>query len=144
MCPTSFVRLVMVLAATAVAATSHGQDTPPPTDEGRHDFESSCAVCHGVDGKGDGPYARSHELKTPDLTLLTARNGGVFPYRRVAEIIDGRRGTIIHGIPGMPIWGDRYKAIAAAECLDAHCDPESVARARVRALTEYIRRLNAN
>jgi len=134
----------MVLAATVVAATGNAQDQSPPTDEGRQDFESSCAVCHGVDGKGDGPYARSHELTTPDLTLLTARNGGVFPYRRVAEIVDGRSGLIIHGIPGMPVWGDRYKAMAAAECRDAHCDPESVVRARVRALTEYIRRLNAN
>ena len=144
MCPTSFVRMLVVLAASAVAAAGNAQDKLQPNDEGRQDFESSCAVCHGADGKGDGPYARLHGLQTPDLTALTARNGGVFPYRWVAEIVDGRRGLIIHGIPGMPVWGDRYKAMAAAGCRDAHCDPESVVRARVRAMTEYIRRLNSN
>ena len=100
-------------------------------------------MCHGVGGKGDGSYALFHELKPPDLTLLTARNRGEFPYARVAEIIDGRHSTIIHGIPGMPIWGDRYEVEAEAECRETHCAPEAMVRARVRALTEYIRRLNS-
>jgi len=144
MCPTKFVGTLLVLAATAVAATCNAQEQFQPADQGRRDFESDCAMCHGVDGKGGGSYARLQQLKTPDLTLLTVRNRGEFPYRQVAEIIDGRHSTIIHGIPGMPIWGDRFEAVAAAECRDTHCDPESVVRARVRALTEYIRRLNSN
>jgi mono/diheme cytochrome c family protein len=126
-----------------VAVTGRAQETLQPADEGKRDFESSCATCHGAGGKGDGSYALFHELKTPDLTLLTARNRGEFPYRRVAEIIDGRHSTIIHGIPGMPIWGDEYRAKADAECRQTHCNPESVVRSRVRALTEYIRRLNS-
>jgi mono/diheme cytochrome c family protein len=143
MCPTRFVGTLLVAAATAVAATGHAQEKLQPTDEGKRDFESSCAICHGVGGKGDGSYALFHGLKTPDLTLLTTRNRGVFPYRRVAEIIDGRHSTIIHGTPGMPVWGDRYRVKAATECRDTHCDPEAMVRARVRALTEYIRRLNS-
>jgi mono/diheme cytochrome c family protein len=142
--PTKFVGTLLVFAATAVAAICNAQEQLQPTDQGKLDFEADCAMCHGADGKGDGSYARSQQLKTPDLTLLTARNRGVFPYRRVAAIIDGRHGPVIHGIPGMPIWGDRYKAMAAAECRHAHCDPKAVVRARVRALTEYIRRLNSD
>ena len=126
-----------------VATIGHAQEKAQPLDEGKRDFESSCAMCHGAGGKGDGSYALFHELKMPDLTVVTARNRGEFPYARVAEIIDGRHSTIIHGIPGMPIWGDIYSAKAAAECHKTHCDPESAVRARVRALTEYIRRLNS-
>lgn len=143
MCPTRFAGTLLVAAATAVAATGHAQETLQPTDEAQRDFESNCAICHGVGGKGDGSYALSYALKTPDLTLLTARNRGVFPYRRVAKIIDGRHSPIIHGTPGMPIWGDRYRVEAAAQCRETHCNPDAVVRARVRALTEYIRRLNS-
>ncbi len=140
--PTLVGRLLAAVVMT-VATIGHAQEKPQPADEGKHDFESSCAMCHGADGKGDGSYALIHELKPPDLTLLTARNRGEFPYARVAEIIDGRHSTVIHGIPGMPIWGDRYSVEAAAACRETHCDPGSVVRARVRALTEYIRRLNS-
>ncbi len=143
MSPAKFGWTLLLTAAMTVATIGHAQEKPQPPDEGKHDFESSCAICHGVGGKGGGSYALFHELKPPDLTLLTARNRGEFPYGRVAEIIDGRHSTIIHGIPGMPIWGDRYSVEAAAECRETHCDPESVVRARVRALTEYIRRLNS-
>jgi mono/diheme cytochrome c family protein len=143
MSPARFVATLLAATAMAVAATSHAQETLQPADGGKRDFESSCAICHGVGGKGDGSYALSHQLPITDLTLLTARNRGEFPYRRVAEIIDGRHSPIIHGIPGMPIWGDRYRVEAAAGCRETHCNPDSAVRVRVRALTEYIRRLNS-
>src|ERR1039458_9605091 len=130
--PARFVAKLLAATALAVTATSNAQETLQPADEGKRDFESSCAICHGVGGKGDGSYALFHGLKTPDLTLLTTRNRGVFPYRRVAEIIDGRHSTIIHGTPGMPVWGDRYRVKAATECRDTHCDPEAkIVRAHV-------------
>ncbi len=100
--PPIFVGALLAAVVMAVATVAHAQEKLQPPDEGKRDFESSCAICHGVGGKGDGSYAPSHELKPPDLTLLTARNRGEFPYARVAEIIDGRHSTVIHGISGMP------------------------------------------
>jgi mono/diheme cytochrome c family protein len=134
----------MLLAVVAILAplTNYAQEKLLPADVGKRDFESSCAICHGASGRGNGPYAVFHQLRIPDLTSLATRNGGDFPYRRVTEIIDGRKIIIIHGTPSMPIWGDRYKVKATEECRETHCDPEPLVRARVLALTEYIRRLN--
>ena len=60
-------------------------------------------------GKGDGPAA-SHLARRPaDLTKLSVSNGGVFPFVRVFEMIDGRLDVVMHGPREMPVWGDRYK-----------------------------------
>jgi hypothetical protein len=58
-------------------------------------YQSSCAACHGIDVKGDGPV--STELKTPpaDLTVLAKNNNGTFPYDMVYQVIDGRSSTIL-------------------------------------------------
>ena len=39
-------------------------------DVDKTEYQSSCAACHGINGKGDGPVSK--ELKTPpaDLTVL--------------------------------------------------------------------------
>ena len=59
--------MLVVIAAMAVAATGNAQDKLEPNDEARHDFESSCAVCHGAEGHGDGPMAKS--LNPPPFDL---------------------------------------------------------------------------
>lgn len=38
-----------------------------------------CASCHGVDAKGEGPVAKSLNVKPSDLTRIAARSGGKFP-----------------------------------------------------------------
>ena len=64
-------------------------------DVGKMEYQSSCAACHGIDAKGNGPVSK--ELKTPptDLTVLTKNNNGVFPYEMVYQVIDGRNSTIV-------------------------------------------------
>lgn len=42
--------------------------------------------------------------EVPDLTQLSALNGGVFPMLEVIHIIDGRTGLRGHGGP-MPVYG---------------------------------------
>ncbi len=77
--------------------------------EGKTQYQSSCAACHGIDAKGDGPVSK--ELKTPptDLTVLAKSNNGTFPYDVVYQMIDGRNTTIAsHGTREMPIWGYRF------------------------------------
>jgi len=112
-------------------------------DFGKREFQSHCYVCHGWDGKGDGPYASYELLKTkmPDLTTLSKRNNGVFPFQRVYEIIDGTEALKAHGPREMPIWGTAYREEEAH--FDIILNPEAYVRAHILALIDYISRLQA-
>lgn len=59
-----------------------------PADGGRA-FAENCAACHGADGTGNGPAARALSVTPPDLTGISARNGGSFPRDAVMSKIDG-------------------------------------------------------
>jgi len=98
-------RWLMIACVTAAfSAQASGQNA----DVGKTEYQSSCAACHGIDGKGDGPVGK--ELKTPpaDLTILAKNNSGVFPYEMVYETIDGRHTIGSHGTREMPVWGYRF------------------------------------
>src|SRR5271169_2952828 len=60
-------------------------------------FRAYCAVCHGHDGKGDGPMASALKAKVPDLTLLARHNKGQFPSARVRKMITGDETLKSHG-----------------------------------------------
>lgn len=81
-------------------------------DWGKAEYESNCASCHGLSGKGDGPLSESLRTKAADLTTLAKRNDGVFPAQRVYEIIDGRQEVAAHGPRAMPVWGRDYRSHA--------------------------------
>ncbi len=71
---------------------------------------ANCAACHGTDGAGNGPILDFLKNAPSDLTKLSERNGGQFPFERVYEVIadaDQNRG---HGTSEMPIWGNRFNA----------------------------------
>ena len=74
---------IMILAAIALAGC-----VEEPID-GRTAYLENCAACHGAAGMGNGPVARDLGEVPPDLTLIAARNGGVFPRDEVMSIIDG-------------------------------------------------------
>jgi hypothetical protein len=75
---------------------------------GKNEYLKSCASCHGVTGKGDGPVIKSLIKRPPDLTKLSEANKGVFPFSRIFDVIDGRIEVIIHGTRDMPVWGEVY------------------------------------
>jgi Cytochrome C oxidase, cbb3-type, subunit III len=121
-------------------------------DAGKKEYMSSCAACHGADGKGKGPL--SEELKTPpgDLTTLARRNNGVFPVNTVYETIDGRKAVTSHGTREMPIWGDlytpfpnispnQYSPKPTESYVDLSYDPEAILRTRILALIDYLNRI---
>jgi mono/diheme cytochrome c family protein len=113
-------------------------------DLGKREYDTNCAVCHGATGKGDGPFASVMNVRTPSLTALAKANGGVFPFARVYEIIEGAQVPKAHGVSGMMIWGDAYVTQRAGLKDDyggALYDPATLARARTLALTEYTYRL---
>jgi len=76
---------------------------------GEIEFQNHCAVCHGVDAKGDGLMSRFLTVPPADLTQLANKNGGTFPFWRIYGIIDGREDVRAHGTREMPIWGDRFR-----------------------------------
>lgn len=80
--------------------------------EGAKIFQYRCAMCHGLDGKGHGPDSVVLKHPTPDLTLISQRTGGKFPYERVKDIIDGEKpGLLSQGDREMPIWGPIFHAV---------------------------------
>lgn len=99
---TSILTGLIVLALVVLMSTPHlwAQDT------GKQDYMKYCAGCHGTDGKGNGPdlYVLPG-IKPPDLTLLSKKNGGVFPTDQVEATIDGRKVIPSHKRFDMPFWG---------------------------------------
>lgn len=80
-------------------------------EAGKREFQRSCATCHGVEGKGDGPSASTLNVKPADLTQMSKNHGGVFLFWRTYEKISGAAEAPIrgHGTREMPIWGERFR-----------------------------------
>jgi mono/diheme cytochrome c family protein len=133
------------LAVGTVAIASAQQSAPAEqsVDSGKYEYDGHCAACHGSSGAGDGPYSSYLNKPIPDLTSLSKKNGGAFPFERVYEIIDGRQKILAHGSVAMPIWGRRFRIEAGRRGDDYGADLEAVVRARILALTEYVYRLQA-
>ena len=115
------------------------------TDIGKQEYLSKCAACHGRDAKGDGPVAASLKQKVPDLTVLAKSNGGVFPFARTYDVIDGREAVAVHGPRDMPVWGTDYWEQGAG-LLRENTTPEelnSFARGRIIALIGYVSTLQS-
>jgi mono/diheme cytochrome c family protein len=118
-------------------------------DPGKVEYHSSCASCHGIDGKGNGPVSSDLKVPPSDLSVLARKNNGVFPFYSVYEIIDGRRAVIAHGTRDMPIWGDRYApeptkgliARPSENILSLFYDPEAIVRMRILAVIDYLNRI---
>ncbi|MBM1219647.1 c-type cytochrome [Ponticoccus sp. SC2-23] len=105
--------LVRTFAASlAAAAFIAGPACAQDADTGAAIYLQHCATCHGLDADGKGPMAPALVLQPPDLTALSARNGGRFPYARVIARIDGRDPLVAHGSP-MPVYGDFFEGANA-------------------------------
>jgi Cytochrome C oxidase, cbb3-type, subunit III len=127
-------------------------------DAGKAEYLSSCATCHGADGKGNGPLSSKLKTKPADLTTFAKKNNGVFPVSAVYEAIDGRNAIESHDAREMPIWACRHtpspvsptktpkrKVYRAPDPygshLDLSCDPEDVIGNRILSVIEYLRRI---
>jgi mono/diheme cytochrome c family protein len=127
-----------VLALTLGTAGAEEADM----EAGRVEYLSACAGCHGRDARGEGPMADLMNIETPDLTKLTERAGGTFPFRNTLLLIDGRNEVRAHG-GEMPVWGDRYMTTmtrAQDELRPPRWpeDPELLVRGRLLSLVYYL------
>lgn len=125
---------LLLLGLTAAACTvtlAQGR-----ADLGKREFENNCAVCHGSDAKGKGPYNYYLKTDAPDLTTLAKRNGGVFPVGRTFELIEGA--GVGHGTRDMPIWGQEYRVKAGEYFADLPYNPEAFVSGRILALIDFL------
>lgn len=133
--------LPLLVAALLAAGPAVAQQQRP--DLGKREFDANCASCHGATGKGDGPNKPWMTKAPPDLTLIAKNNGGVLPFKRLYEVIDGTGQVAGHGSSDMPVWGRDYRIKAAEYHFDVPYDPEVYVRGRILALIDYINRIQA-
>lgn len=104
----------LTLLLCAAAGSGYAAEAEPQI--GADEYRASCASCHGLDGKGDGPIASILMTKPADLTVIAKNSvaqypylkAGEYPFYRVFQIIDGRTLVSGHGERTMPVWGNRY------------------------------------
>jgi mono/diheme cytochrome c family protein len=107
------------LVAGVAAQTPPGQKpvvkrataVPIVSVEGADNYNAYCAVCHGREGKGDGPAAPAMKVPVPDLTTIAKRNNGKFNATDVEYVVrgTGKSATPAHGVEDMPVWGDVFR-----------------------------------
>jgi len=104
---------------------------------GELEYQSHCAVCHGVDARGQGIMSKYLTLPPANLTQLSQKQGGKFPFWQVYRIIDGRDEVRAHGVSQMPVWGRRFRAEAGGN------DPgsKSQVEGRILSLVFYLRHI---
>jgi len=121
--------------AQAPPSVKHVPITNTPSNSGKDMFDSYCAVCHGKDGKGNGPAASAMKTPPTDLALLAQKSGGKYPASHVAAVIRGQAGTPSHGSQDMPVWGPLFSSISQGH--------DSQVQQRVSNLVSYIESLQA-
>jgi len=142
-----FISLAVILVAISTFAAAqqapaqtapsvkHVPITSAPANSGKEMFNSYCAVCHGKDGKGNGPAASAMKTPPTDLTLLAQKSAGKYPSAHVAAVIKGQAITPSHGSQDMPVWGPLFSSISQGH--------ESQVQQRISNLVSYIETLQA-
>jgi len=125
--------LCLILAANAVAQTPKVlKQTKAHTSNswsGDQLYKEFCAVCHGIDGKGNGPAASALKAPPTDLTQFSRRNNNKYNDLKMRNIIGNTDVVGAHGNSEMPVWGDIFKSISANE---------TFGQMRVDALVKYL------
>ena len=132
------VGLMVCLAVFSVSQQKEIRHVPvKPTSpaSGPEMYTTYCAVCHGVDGKGNGPAAEALKALPPDLTKLASTNGCKYPSDHVTSAIQGEPRLLAHGSKEMPVWGALFWGMSQGH--------SSEVQLRVTNLNKYIESLQA-
>jgi hypothetical protein len=117
---------IFLLVVLGAGTSAVGQST------GKHDFEHLCAPCHGSDGTGKGRDLT--EANPPDLTDISLKNNGKFPFDNVYRMVDGREMLKSHERFAMPFWGTYLKEHGALES-------EAAVKQRITEIVRYVETL---
>jgi mono/diheme cytochrome c family protein len=108
---------------------------PTSAASGPEMYKAYCAVCHGKDGKGDGPAASELKVPPPDLTTLAKRHDGKYPADYVATVLRNGAKAPAHGTADMPVWGPLFSSVSQGD--------QAQVNQRIANLTNYIKSLQA-
>lgn len=121
--------------ATQSTASPHSaqEDELPATyvPSGKQTYREYCAVCHGSDGKGNGPAASSMRKQPPILTTIAKRHGGKFPEEYVKNVLQFGPGLSAHGASEMPVWGPIFRYVENYN--------EAAVRRRIKNLCDFLK-----
>lgn len=122
--------LIAMLGLTAWTAAAQS---------GKQDYDAYCAGCHGPGGKGNGPSTLTIPMSPPpsDLTLLSKRNNGKFPFDEVVDTIDGRKAIPSHERIQMPFLGVTLQKPGQ----EFTAPSEASVKSRIRAMASYVESL---
>lgn len=130
-------RVCVVFVSAALCSSGfllQAQDVPSKkasnTPTGVELYAQHCAVCHGNDLRGAGPFPPPYR-KPPDLSKLARRHGGKFPEAYVSKVLRNGVSLPAHGPAEMPVWGPDF---AARERID-----EAQVAERIRRLVSYLK-----
>jgi mono/diheme cytochrome c family protein len=124
--------LLLPAAGRSQTKSVAAQDQLPPNfvPTGKAMFKEYCAACHGLDAKGHGPASVSLKVTPANLTTLTKRHGGEFPYDLVTNVLRFGPGIAAHGSSDMPTWGPIFQYIDNYN--------QTVVQKRIKNLCDYI------
>jgi len=106
--------LIFVLSAPSPMATAQELEV---IAGGELEYQSHCAVCHGVEASGNGIMSKYLTLPPANLTQLSKKYGGKFPFWQVYRTIDGREEVRGHGMSQTPVWGPRFRVESGGDDL---------------------------
>jgi len=114
----------MILLTLISVSAPDVSASPPAAYEGRRLYVSYCQLCHGTDGKGNGPLAKAMKISPADLTTTVRSRSDTI----LMKIITGEGRQTITG-------RDRHNLLSEAmpEWKDVFSDSQ------VRALIAYLR-----
>jgi mono/diheme cytochrome c family protein len=141
-----FVSVALMAGLTSAALFGMAQQAKPKVSDvpiqqtsaasGQQMYVTYCAVCHGGDGKGNGPAAQAMKVPPVDLTTLSQKNGGVFPTNHVNSVLQFGVENPAHGSADMPIWGDLMLTLHAGSS-----NPDVQVHQRIANLTDYLKKI---
>ena len=136
----AFVAGLLATAAFGIAQTTTQirevpvQRTSPAS--GKVMYNTYCAVCHGVDGRGNGPAAAALKDHPTDLVQLAKENGGKFPSAHVYSVLQFGTESSAHGSKDMPVWGPALRSLDRGSATQ-----NMVEQQRIANLTGYLKSL---
>jgi mono/diheme cytochrome c family protein len=102
---------------------------------GQQMYQDYCAVCHGLNGEGNGPAVQFLKAPPPDLTTMAKRHNEKSVVQNVDGVLRFQNGTKAHGTLDMPTWGPLFKKLDSSP---------SVAQIRIHNLAQYVQSMQKN